>query len=158
MSKKTLKGTKTTSKTGETYRAMKDRQQKEISDFPMFFAFTQKSFDEGMVKLGLKPEETNKISKLGDLGGFYRKTDAKTLYDLFDRHEKEQALAIENDATGDGFVFDMFNYELRNHEYVYTGDVTEAIEAVGFTTEEVYKNKKLLHGLNKAIKAQPKDY
>jgi hypothetical protein len=65
-------------------------------------------------------------------------------------------VAIENDSTGDGFIFQMFNYELSNHEYCISGDVSNTLEALGFTFDEVNADKRLLHGLKKAIKAQPK--
>ena len=62
-----------------TYKAMKDVHQKEVSDFPMFFAFSDKQFNEGMEKLGLKPSETDKIYRFGGTGGYYRKTNSPTL-------------------------------------------------------------------------------
>lgn len=136
------------------YKALKEKHQQEINDFPMFFAFNQQQFVEGMAKLGLKPEDTDKIYKLGHTGGFYRKTDAMDLIELFNRHAQEEKDAIAADTTGDGYIFQMFNYELANHEYGYTRDPEPTLDAVGLTMEEIEANPALLHGWKKALRKQ----
>ena len=139
------------------YTAMKARHQKEIDAFPFFFAFNNQQFDEGMRSFGLNPGDTDKIYKLGSTGGFYRRTDSERLFEMFFRQAQELSTAIENDATGDGFIYEMFNYELANHEYIVSGNVSSTLDALGYTFDEINKNKKLLHGLKKAIKAQRSD-
>lgn len=136
------------------YSELRERQQKEINDFPMFFAFNNKQFEEGMLKLGLKPSDTGKIYKLGNTGGFYRKSDSQAFRDMLERHYQEKADAIAADTTGDGFIFDMFNYELANHEYGYTHDPEDTLDALGMTREEIAADARLLHGWKKAIKNQ----
>ena len=59
--------------------------------------------------------------------------------------------AIENDKTGEGFIFDMFSCELANHEYTYTGDIKPALTALGLTIKMVNKDKRFVTGLKKAI-------
>ena len=56
-----------------SYLELKWKHQKEFNEFPMFFAFNRKQFDEGMKTLGLKPNQTNKVYSF-DGGGFYRKS------------------------------------------------------------------------------------
>ncbi len=136
------------------YLEIKRRHQQEIDDFPMAFAFSREQFKEGMASLGLTPDDTDKIFKLGDTGGFYRRTDAPALRALFDRHEREMSGAIAADETGEGFVFEMFDYELANHEYCITGDVSDTLEALGLTREKVNTDPRLKHGLAKARNAQ----
>ena len=49
----------------------------------------------------------------------------------------------------------MILYELKNREYSYTRDsdtVLEVIEALGFTPEDIVKNKNLINGLDNALK------
>lgn len=133
-----------------SYRELKERQQQEVNSFPMMFAFSNKQFDEGMEKLGLKPTDTDKIYKLGSTGGYYKKSDSKALHEMFARHEKERQEAIKNDITGEGYIYDMFNYELANHEYGYTMDITDTIDALDLTVEDINSNQALLNGLNKA--------
>lgn len=137
-----------------SYQILKETHQKECDSFPMFFAFSNQQFENGMRKFGLNPTDIDKIYKLGDSGGFYRREDAQRLHDMWDRHGNEMQAAIDADTIGQGFIFDMFNYELSNHEFVVTHDITDTLDALGLTIEEVRDNKKLLHGLNKAIKAQ----
>lgn len=137
------------------YKKMKEKHQKEINEFPMFFAFNNKQFDEGMRKLGLAPSEEHKIYKLGGTGGFYRKTDATKLNEMFKRHEEEMRKAMADD---DDFIFEMFNYELSNHEYIYTYDVTDTLNSLGLTADEVKNDKRLMDALQKACKSQEEWY
>lgn len=134
------------------YAELRARQQKEIDAFPFMFAFSQKQFDEGMARLGLQPDDTDKIYSIG-AGGYIRKTDSKALHAMLDRHGAELQAAIDADETGEGFVPDMFRYELDNHEYSYTWDLEPTLDALGLTLDEVKADKKLLHGLRIACQA-----
>jgi hypothetical protein len=130
-----------------TYKQLKEKHQNEVNNFPMFFAFSDKQFAEGMQKLGLDPSQTDKIYKFGSTGGFYKREDAKTLYDMFDRHDAEMKQAILN---SDDFIIDMFYYELNNHEYIITYDVEDTLNALGLTYEEVKNNNRLYSALKEA--------
>ena len=74
---------------------------------------------------------------------FYRKSDAPKLRELLDRHERERVEAIEADVTGEGYIYQMFAHELANHEYGYTYDLEETLDAVGLTAEQIKGNKAL---------------
>ena len=134
-----------------SYAVMNDRHQKEVNEFPMMFAFSQKQFDEGMKQLGLEPTDTDKIYSIGH-GGYIRKTDSDALSEMFDRHAKEMEKAIAEDSTGEGFIYDMFCYELNNHEYSYTHDISDTLDCLGLTMEKVNADERLLHGLKKAMR------
>jgi hypothetical protein len=136
-----------------SYTVLKQKHQKEINDFPMEFAFNEKQFEEAMKKLGLTKNDTHKVYSFGG-GGIYRRTDSEALRNMFDNQEKEMKEAIDNDLTGDGFIFDMFDYELANHEYGYTWDSEPTLNALGLTMDEVKANEKLLYGFNKARNIQ----
>lgn len=144
-------------KTKETYTEMRDRHQKEWNDFPMFFAFNDSQFTEGMKKLGLKPSETKKIYKLGSTGGFYRKSDATALREMIDRHHAEEETAIAADIDGTGFAFEMFYHELANHEYCVTYDVTDALNALGYTMTKINNSEHLLKAFLNAEKQYRED-
>ena len=45
----------------------------------------------------------------------------------------------------------MFESELSNHEYVYTGDLTDTLAALGLTMKEIETNENLRNGLNLAL-------
>ena len=128
------------------YAILSDRQQAEVNAFPLMFAFSQKQFDEGMARWGLKPTDTDKILSIGG-GGYVRKSDRDALHAMFNRHREEMQAAIDADPTGEGFILDMFRYELDNHEYSYTHDLEPALDALGLTWEEVQQDPRLKHGL-----------
>ncbi|MGM1023225.1 MAG: DUF7659 family protein [Bacillota bacterium] len=133
------------------YLTLKRKHQEEWNNFPMAFAFNDSQFEVAMSELGLTVTDTDKIYSIGG-GGFIRKTDSAALSEMAVRHNKEMKEAIDSDLTGEGFIFDMFDYELANHEYSYTWDVEPTLDALGLTVEEVNANEKLLHGLTKARK------
>jgi len=61
------------------------------------------------------------------------------------------AAAIAEDKTGDSFICQMFLCELKNHEYGYTGDTEDALNALCYTADKVLEDSRLKHGLEKAI-------
>lgn len=134
------------------YRELTQRQQEETNALPWKFAFSNKQFAEIMAEWGLTVEDTDKIYKLGSTGGFYLKTDSKLIHETLDRHEREFREAIAADPDGEGFIHDMFKYELANHEYCITGDVEETLDALGLTYEEVKADERLWHGLRLALR------
>lgn len=132
------------------YMELKERQQQEVNALPLGFAFSEKQFNEMMVGWGLDPEkDLDKIVSIG-YGGFIQKKDRSLMHETFDRHKREMKEAIAADPTGEGFIFDMFLRELENHEYGYTGDMTDALEALGFTAQEVVDDPRLNRGISKA--------
>jgi len=133
------------------YRALKERQQREVHEFPFFFAFTDEQFVKGMERFGLAPEDTDKIYKFGNTGGFYLRDDAARLREMGDRHERERMEAIAADKTGKGYIYQMFRCELANHEFTWTGDLTDTLEALCITVEEINNNPRLRRGLDKAM-------
>ena len=72
----------------ETYRELKARQEKEVHALPFGFAFSETQFEEMKIKLGVK--ENNELYRLGDTGGFYRKTDSELIHRTFKRHAEER--------------------------------------------------------------------
>lgn len=132
------------------YAKMKRRQQEEFDTFPMQFAFSEKQFVEGMAALGLNPTDTDKIYKVPG-GGFYRRKDSKRFTEMMDRFEKELEAAIAADKIGDGFIYQMFLYELNNYEYGYTGELDQTLDALDLTMEDIRADSRLSHGLDKAM-------
>lgn len=130
----------------ETYLEMKARHQKEVELFPMAFAFNNEQFKEGMEKLGLDAKDTQKVLSIGG-GGFIRRTDSDAFGAMFDRIHAEKAEARKNSD----YLFEMFSYELANHEYCYTWDLTDTLRSLGLTLEEIKANAQLNDALIKAI-------
>ena len=138
------------------YRELKRKHEEEVNKFPFMFAFSEKQFIKGMKKLGLNENDTDKIYDIG-CGGYIRKSDSAKLDEMYKRHDMELKKAIEDDVNGEGFIYDMFNYELSNHEYCITYDIGDTLDALGFSIDDVNNNKKLLHGLQLAVKNQEKE-
>jgi len=136
------------------YLAMKTAHQKEWDAFPMFFAFNEQQFAEGMKKLGLAPHQTEMLCALGRTGGYIRKSDREKLQEMMDRQCREKEEAIASDLSGEGFIREMFSYELSNHEYCYTEDLTDTLSALGLSEEQINNNDALRHGLALAISEQ----
>jgi len=133
------------------YRALKKQQQQEVHEFPFFFAYNDEQFIRGMEQFGLSIEDTNKIYKFGDTGGFYLRADAARLPEIGDRHEAERKAAIATDKRGSGYIFHMFRDELINHEFTWTDDLTDTLDALCITVEEINNDPRLKRGLDKAI-------
>lgn len=133
------------------YLELKQKQQKEVNEFPLGFAFSKEQFEEMMKKFGLNINDTDKIYSLG-AGGYVRKSDAEAMDKMFLRHAEEKQKAIDNDKTGTGYIYEMFAYELANHEYCITYDLDETLDALDLTMKEINKDKRLLRGLKKALK------
>lgn len=121
-------------KVAETYVQMKERHQKEVNEFPMMWAFNNDQFAQGMKKLGLQETDTDKLDE------------------MFTRHTKERKEAMAADIDGTGYLFQMFRYELANHEYSYTGDAEETLDALGLTYGDVNSSPAMRVALNAAIK------
>lgn len=132
------------------YEEMREKHQKEVNDFPIGFAFSEQQFEEQMKKLGLEPNQTNEVVSIGN-GGFIKKKDIENFEAMFERHSKEMEEAIANDKTGEGFIKEMFQFELVNHEYDYTHELDDTIEALDLTKEKIRNNKALKNGLLLAI-------
>lgn len=138
------------------YTELKNKQEKEINAFPLGAAFSKEQFAEMMHKWGLTENDADKIYSIG--GGCYiRKSDHAAFHEMLDRHDRERKAAIAADTTGNGYIYDMFYAELSNHEYCITYDLTDTVYALGLSVEEINADKRLLHGLNKAIKQYLKD-
>lgn len=131
------------------YEKLKRCQQEEFGAFPMQFAFSDRQFAEGMAALGLEPTDTDKIYKAPG-GGFYRKGDGPRLAEMMDRFDRELQLAIASDETGDGFIYEMFLYELENYEYGLTMDLSETLDALGYASEDIQADHRLRRGLERA--------
>ena len=67
------------------------------------------------------------------------------------RHRQEEKDAIKNDLTGEGYIKDMFEYELANHEYGYTNNIDDTLIALGLTIDNINNDERLKHGLELAL-------
>ena len=133
------------------YEELKNKHYKETNELPLGFAFDDKQFETMMEKFGLAKDDYASIYSLGS-GCYVKKSDYDLIKQTFDRHKQEHKQEIENDKTGNGYIYQMFAYELANHEYCITYSLDETLDALDLTEEEIEKNPKLKLGLKKALK------
>ena len=131
------------------YLKLQTKHNEEFNNFPIMFAFTDKSFEEGLVKLGLKKSDTDKVISIG-YGGFIRKADKEAYLEMTIRQANERKQAIEDDKTGDGYIYQMFLTELNNHEYGYTYDYEDTLNSLNLTIEEINANPVMKKAFEKA--------
>ena len=123
----------TTTQTKESYEEFRDRQQQELNNFKgMFFAFNDKQFEKGMGKIGLEPSDTKSLLSIG-AGGYILKSKSKDFTDMFKRHEAERREYYANKEN----LIKSLAYELSNHEFIYTYDPQDAVEAIGYTMKSI---------------------
>lgn len=117
----------------ETYQELKTRHQNELNAFEhIFFAFSNMQFEEGLKKLDT---DTKSIFSMGG-GGYVLKSHAKDLDALFTRHQQELKEHRKNRKN----LLDSLVYELRNHEFCITYNVTDALEALGLALGDIPKD------------------
>ncbi len=133
----------------ETYKQMRDRQQAEFNMLPIKFAFNMEQFERNMAEWGLTKDDTDKISKI-PYGGFALKTDIPAIKECLTRHTSEFKEAVAADKDGTGFIKSMFLHELYNHEYGYTLEIEDTLEALGYSFEDIESNEALKRGLRDA--------
>lgn len=129
----------------ETYYQMKERHRKTIDKLPLKFAFNNKQFREAMESLGLKETDTDKVVSIG-AGGFCTPETAEKLNNICKKQHDELTEAMKDD----NFLQDAFEYELGNHEYIITWDVTYVLLALNIKPKEYIKNDRYIRIMKKA--------
>lgn len=101
----------------QKYVELRDRQMKELNEFPIAYAFDEKQLQEALEKLGATKEECVTIFGHGDIV----------------KKEVQEALLADKD-----FAVEAFLYEMDNHEYAinYDGD-GDVLECFGMDEEEL---------------------
>ena len=115
------------------YLDYKRKVEKDIEEFPMAFAFSDKQLKEGLDKLGVSSK--SEVISIG-YGGFIRKSDKQKFIEMNERHENKKKELMKNEK----FVYQMFRYELANHEYVIRRDYTDTLDALGLTMDDINNN------------------
>jgi len=122
------------------YAELSSMHQKEVDAFPLRAAFSPAQLKTGMEALGVESK-----NELHDIGGgcFIRRSDKDAFYEMMERHSNQLEKALEDDAFAIGALI----YELNNHEYVITGNPSEAMEILDFNID----NPRHVNLLNEAL-------
>ena len=126
------------------YSTFKKSKQQKVDEFPMMFAFSQEQLEEGKARLGVT--DNKELLSIG-AGGFIRKSDREKFDNLFIQLDKELAENLNDDE----FLYEAFLYELANHEYCYSWDLTDSLDVLGLTVEQVKSDDRMYSILKKAI-------
>lgn len=134
----------------ELYKTIKERQQAEYNNFSskyMFYAFNQEQAEKGAEKLGLKLGNREDMAKIRYIGaGAYVLADKMPeLNTIFKMHREELRTACTAcGPAGYLLAVDMIETEMFNHEYGYTGETYETLQALPFTADEIRNTPALL--------------
>lgn len=99
----------------QAYLDLIKKQQQELEDFPIAYAFSDKQLEEALAKLGAKKEECVTVAGHGDI---MKKTDVPAFFEMLKRHKAELHEALKNEE----FAEAAFLYEMDNHEYAINWD------------------------------------
>ncbi len=128
-----------------TYQEMKNRHQEEFNALPLMAAFDMRQFEEGKRRLGVINDD--ELLNYG-YGCFIRKVDMPRFNEHSERTAAERKAAMQDFS----FCVGMFEYEMANHEYGYTRNISDTLGACGLTADEINADKMLQKALNTAIK------
>ena len=134
------------------YKIQRDEQQKKANDFLnkfAFFAFSEEQFKAGLAKFNIQPGDTAVIVPLPG-GGYILSERYDEFMDMIHAMQAERKAAIEDPETGAQFALDMFLEELANHEFTFTGDEWETLDALGIKFEDLESSETLRTALAKA--------
>lgn len=94
-----------------TYAEYKNARQGEFDALPIFWASSNKQFEEAMQERGLTVNDTDKVFSLGH-GGFALKRDKDVILAFLNK--KDPITDLMKDPV---FAFDAFYDEMCNHEF-----------------------------------------
>ena len=127
------------------YTELRDKIAKQVSEFPMAFAFNDKQLAEAKQKL-----EVADHKELVHVGGgcLIRRIDKPAFNAMHEATKTERAEAM----LDDDYLYDGFLYELGNHEYCITYDPTDTLDCFDLTLAELNKDARMLEIFKRARK------
>ena len=126
------------------YQAMQldEKAKPNAADRALVKQWTEEWRFAQMFVLGCAPWAAGKKSPMAYLNKMLKVFREKGITTM------EAAKAADEDGTG--FLYQMFKYELDNHEYGYTGDLEDTLDCLGLTWEELKASPVMLKALDKA--------
>lgn len=124
-----------------TYAELKQKQQQEVNEFPLGFAFSNDQFSKMMDNWGLnadKKEDIKKIVSIG-AGGYVQIKDIPSMNKMFRRHKKELREFRKNkNELKKAILHEMFNIE-----YEYSHDDEHLCNNLGVNFNDFKKDTEL---------------
>ena len=128
------------------YIEFKKEEEKEISLLPIYWAFDKEQLKDVYKKLNIIDDEDFKNKCMNYCGGFILKSDKELINDTLKNLDKKLKFNLDND---DEFLQNAFEYELSNHEYIVTGELSDVLNALGMNCDDLIGRKSDI--LDKAI-------
>lgn len=118
----------------QEYLDLQKKHQKELSDFPIAYAFNEQQLKEALEKLGATKDECVTVFGHGDV---VKRENAKPFIQMLERHQEEMQRKLKDDPE---FAAAAFLYEMDNHEYAinWSGD-EDVLACFGLTWEKLRK-------------------
>lgn len=116
------------------YKEFKRQQEQKNNNFEhIFFAFSDNQFKEGIEKLGIPIDNyKDKIISIG-CGGYVLKDKLKDFHALIDTRDNDLKLYLQDPAN----LKDALIYELANHEYCITYDITDTLSVLDLDQSDI---------------------
>jgi hypothetical protein len=128
------------------YTEFREKQEVEISNFPICWAFNEDQLKEAMLKLNVT--DRKELATIG-AGSVLLKNKVNDWYKLQFKQSEDLNKQLKE---SDDFAYCLFSYELRNHEFVYTNDLDDFLESIGLNSEKIKNNERLFNIFLKAKK------
>jgi len=125
------------------YNEVENIIKKAFEAFPIHWAFGNEQFKEMLKEMNTTIDNVVSIGA----GGYILEKDVKKYINLLKWAKNFRKKARKSEE----YIVEMFRTELDNHEYGYTRDVTEALDALGLTLETINSDPKLLKGFELAL-------
>ncbi|MCI8396663.1 MAG: hypothetical protein HFJ52_03090 [Clostridia bacterium] len=121
------------------YKTWKKNSQKSFDKLPIHWAFGEQQFKELLQKLHLQDtkEDLQKLVNIG-CGGLMLKSDLFLLKNHNETFSKEKLMFWLTHNFK--FAYSALRYEMNNHEYYYSYDISDTLESLGLTFEDIQKN------------------
>lgn len=130
----------------QPYLDLMKKHQKELTEFPIAYAFDEKQLQEALKKLGAKKEECVTVAGHGDI---MKRTDVPAFYAMLKRQKEELYELLKDEEAAEG----AFLYEMDNHEYAINWDGDADVLACFNLTEKQLEEMGLLGAYSRARNA-----
>lgn len=117
----------------DSYGALQEAHQEDISNFPILWLFEKKSdaeLAEAISKIGAK--SVDELIGIGD-GGYIHKSKKDDFLTMMRKHAKEKKAFSSNQNN----LVEMIFSEMCSHEYAYTQDPEDTLNALGKTYKDL---------------------
>ena len=127
------------------YRALRAKQQKEVNEFPILFAFSKKQLLKELKKRKAAKKDLIGVTR----GGYILKKDRDAYVSMMLRHKDEVLKALDDPDC----LYDMFRSEMEDHGFFIGYNLDDALQDCPVSIKEMSKNPLMQETLKKAEEA-----